>query len=190
MTQAVAGLDLAASPKRCTGYAVIVLTKRHSILTKVKCLSTDESIVSEVLKDEVRLIAIDAPLIRIPRMRDVDRLLIKLGFRVFPPNFKWMRDLSVRGWKIAEKLRSLSIEVIETHPHSALLGAGVNSCSDLLELLSINVGVKGFTNTVMIKDLSDSVVAAVVAYCYVKGCSEAVSTGDGTVYILKKLRNM
>jgi len=190
MRQAVAGLDLAASPKRCSGYTLIVLTERHPLLTKIKCLGTDESIINEVLEDRVRIIAIDAPLIRSPKMRDVDRLLIKYGFRVFPPNFKWMRDLSVRGWKIAEKLRSLSIEVIETHPRSALLKAGVNSCGDLLELLGIKIGVEDFTSRVMVKDLSDSVVAAVVAYCYVKGCSEAVSAGDGTVYILKKLGNI
>ncbi len=188
MMRVVAGLDLAASTRRCSGYAVIVIKRNNSFLIKMKCLSSDESIVSEVLEDEVHVIAIDAPLIRDPRMRHVDKLMIKQGLKVFPPNFGWMRNLSIRGWRIASKLESLGIKVIETHPRSALVRAGVNSSKKLLKLLGIKVDVEGFTEKIMHRDLNDSVIAAVVAYCYIKECCDVIKADDGSIYVLKKLQ--
>lgn len=189
MTAVAAGLDLAASPKRCTGYSVIEVKNGCAFLTKMKCLGADESIINEVLKDRVYVIAIDAPLVKEPRMREVDRLMIRQGLKVFPPNFSWMRKLSARGWLIAEKLRSLGIEVIETHPRSALTVTGISSLEELLDILGIKVSVSDFSRKILHKDLCDSVVAAVVAYCYIRGCYDVVEADDGSIYLLKKFRD-
>ncbi len=189
METVVAGIDLAASPKKCSGYSVIESKNNSPFLTKIKCLNTNKSIVNEILKDGVRVVAIDSPLTKEPKMREVDRLMIKRGFRVFPPNFSWMRELSVRGWLIAEELKSLGIKVIETHPRSALVAAGVNSLQELLDLLEVRITVSNFSESVLHKDLRDSVIAAIVAYCYIRGCCDAVKASDGIIYILKKFRN-
>lgn len=189
MTAIVAGLDLAASPRRCSGYSVIEVKNNCSFLTKIRCLSTDESIINEVLKDRVHVIAIDAPLVKEPKMREVDKLMIKQGLKVFPPNFSWMRELSARGWLIAEKLRSLGIEVIETHPRSAMAVTGLGSLEELLGLLGIKVRVGDFSRRILHKDQRDSIIAAVVAYCYIKGCYNVVRASDGSIYILKKFRS-
>ncbi|MCD6428485.1 MAG: DUF429 domain-containing protein [Desulfurococcales archaeon] len=189
MAVVVAGLDLAASSRRCSGYSVIKVKDNRSFLTKVKCLGTDESIINEVVEDKVYVIAIDAPLVKEPKMRVVDKLMIKQGLRVFPPNFSWMRKLSERGWLIAEKLRSLGIEVIETHPRSAMAVSGTRSLEELLDLLGIKVSVSSFSSRILHRDLRDSVVAAVVAYCYIKRCYDVVKASDGSIYILKKFRS-
>ncbi len=189
MAVIVAGLDLAASPRRCSGYSVIEVKNNRSFLTKIKCLGTDESIINEALKDRVHVIAIDAPLVKEPKMREVDKLMIKQGLKVFPPNFSWMRKLSVRGWLIADKLRLLGIEVIETHPRSAIAVTGIGSLEELLDLLGIKVCVSDFSRRILHKDLRDSVIAAVVAYCYIRGCYDVVEASDGSIYILKKFRS-
>lgn len=179
----VAGIDLAAKPTRCSGFSVIEVKGRKAVLGKAKCLGSDESILWEVRSSSPMVVAIDAPLMRNPRMRGVDRELLKRGIRVFPPNFSWMKQLSLRGWRIANSIAKLGIEVIETHPRSALLSAGASNVFELLQRLGVDIKV----DTLRSKDIIDSAVSAAVAYCHLKGCSEIVSDGEYRIYLIKKL---
>ncbi len=176
----VAGLDLAAKQSRCSGYAV--LNVRDKVVEVLKCLYADDEILAEVLKLKNAVIALDAPLTPTPRFRDVDMMMVKRGFKVFPPNFKWMRELSIRGYRLATSFLKEGFKVIETHPRSVLKRLGLFSHQELLDLLN----VKNFLSTnVVRKDLKDALISACVALCYVLGCYEEVRGRDGTIYLIK-----
>jgi len=179
------GIDLAASEKRCSGVAVIADKRIETVL----CLSTDRSIVSFV--DAVRarwhsiVMAIDAPL-SLPRSsrgyRQVDKEVIKLGYRVLPISFRGMEMLTKRGIRLAQVFRSMGIKVLETHPRSALKSSG---CSDLKELVEV-LRIEGFIDYGK-RDLYDSVICAIVAFCADAGCAYEVRAQDGSIWLLKKL---
>lgn len=114
----ISGLDLAASPRRCSGYASMNLDVM--IIFNVKCLYEDEDILVKMLKDKVKLVAIDAPPSPKPVFRHVDRRAIREGCRVLPPTLGAMRMLTIRAWRLYEMLSSNGVKVIETHPNSAL----------------------------------------------------------------------
>ncbi|MCS7107686.1 MAG: hypothetical protein NZ902_06260 [Acidilobaceae archaeon] len=173
----VGGLDLAASERRCSGFVLLNRLTREA--EEARCLFSDEQIVKEIESVGVSVLAVDAPLTDAPRMREVDRKLISMGFRVLPPSFGAMRELTSRAWRISQRL---SAEVIETHPRSALKSARVSSVGELLERLGLRsrreLGSLG-------RDERDALIAAVVALCYsLRSCSLEIAAGDGKVYLL------
>ncbi len=180
----VVGIDLAAKNNRCSGYAVIEITNDYATLIKLKCLYEDEEIIKEVINDGISLVAIDAPITNNPIMREVDREMIRKGFRVFPPSFKWMRSLSLRAYSIYRKLISLGIDVIETHPRSSLLNIGINDIDELLRLFNILVKVPRIN--LKHKDLRDATISALVALCTLRKCIDVVSSYDGKIYLLRR----
>lgn len=181
----VAGLDLAAESYNCSGYAVIDLESME--LVKVMCLYSDEQIVLSVISDEVKLVSIDSPIAREPVFRSIDREAMRRGFRVLPPSFGYMRKLTQRGWRLYEKLTAEGVEVIETHPSSALKSSGVDNCFALAEKLGVSLGV--YSRRVLSKDLRDAIVSALVALCYVKEyCLLTISTKDGRIHLIKPMR--
>ncbi len=185
MVVRVAGIDLAAKESRCSGYALIVYGDNFRKLIKVKCLYSNDEVVNELLSDGVSIVAIDAPITNNPRMRSVDREMIRRGFKVFPPNFKWMRELSVRAYCISNELISKGVKVIETHPRSAMINSGVSNLEDMLNKLGIynEVGMSFMEH----KDLRDAVISALVALCLIIKCVDVVSSYDGEIYLLSRL---
>lgn len=112
----VIGIDLAGSPANPSGFAVL---SGHTFHTRL--VHSDQEIVNLCLKEEPTLVAIDAPLSSPARenIRKADTELIKRGLRVFPPTFAGMRLLTKRGIRLAKKLRSRKIWVIEIHPRTS-----------------------------------------------------------------------
>jgi len=124
----VVGIDLAGSEKRATGFCLL---ERNQ--AKVSVLHTDEEILRAVGK-EVQVAAIDAPL-SLPRgrccLRDDCACAGKAHFRVcdlelramkikfFPITLGPMRQLTIRGLRLKEKLETRGIEVFETYPGAA-----------------------------------------------------------------------
>ncbi len=181
----VSGLDLAAEARNCSGYAVVDL--RTMSLVKVSCLYSDEEIVSSVLSDEAGVVGVDSPVTREPRFRSLDREMVRMGFRVLPPTLGHMRKLTARGWGLYERLTAEGVEVIETHPRSALKSSGAGDCFELAESLGVDPGV--YRTRSLRRDLRDAIVSALVALCYVLGnCLLTVSAEDGTLYLVKPLR--
>lgn len=174
------GLDLAAKQDKCSGIAIIDL--RNKEVVDVKCLNTDEEIINFVSSFKYSVIAIDAPLTNKPIMREVDKLMIKLGLRVFPPSFKWMKQLTLRGYELMNKLSNLGFTVIETHPRSVLKYAGLGSLKELFKFIGVKLGDLRVSN----KHIEDALIASAVAYCYVSGCVSKVSSYDGTIYLIEK----
>lgn len=180
----IAGLDLAANPRRCSGYASMNLNKR--MIFNVKCLYNDDDVLSEILKDKVKLVAVDAPISPEPVFRDVDRKAIRGGYRVLPPTLGAMRMLTARAWRLYEALSIKGIEVIETHPKSALKSSGEKSVEALLIKMGIKLNVDN--SVLLIKDLRDAIISLVVAYCYQSRTRLMEIKGeDGVIYLIGDL---
>ncbi|MGA8303405.1 MAG: DUF429 domain-containing protein [Thermoplasmata archaeon] len=127
----VLGLDLAGSPKRRTGCAV--LFGAHRIRSSVAF--SDEEIRALVSTTRPAVIIIDAPL-SLPRgrrtiedrsgphLRQCDRELLRRGIRFFPLTLGPMRMLTVRGMRLAAEFASDGFEVVEGYPGASqdLLG--------------------------------------------------------------------
>jgi uncharacterized protein len=122
-----AGIDLAALPANPTGLAAF--DGRSYFCDTAR---SDDEIFDFILRNKPEAIAIDAPL-TLPRgrccfddaccgtrkIRECDRGLIKLGFRVFPPGFSFMKQLTLRGKALREKLEAEGFKVIEAHPRTS-----------------------------------------------------------------------
>ncbi|MEM2934439.1 MAG: DUF429 domain-containing protein [Methanocellales archaeon] len=126
----VVGVDLAAKEQKPTG--VCILSERASL----KLVRDDEALIQEIKTAHPRLIAIDAPL-TLPagrccfklnckcrtqgaNLRLADRELIAKGYRVFPPGFAWMKNLTERGVRLRKLLGRYRYRVIEVHPRTSL----------------------------------------------------------------------
>jgi predicted nuclease with RNAse H fold len=121
-----AGIDLAALPKNQTGMAVF--NGRYFCQTAY----CDEEILRFIIDAQPSVVAIDAPL-TLPRgrccfddsccgtrkIRECDRALIRMGYRVFPPGFSFMKQLTLRGKALRERLESTGFVVIEVHPRTS-----------------------------------------------------------------------
>lgn len=173
-----AGLDLAARPDRCSGAAVVEVFRKEVV--NLKCLGSNEEILNFLYSFVGAVIAIDAPLTAHPLMRDVDRLMIKSGLRVLPPNFKWMKQLALRGYSIMSELKKMGFAVVETHPRSVMKQLRLNDFRELFTLLNIRLDQTCKLN----KHLEDALIAAAVAYCYITGCATTVSSHDGVIYLI------
>ena len=173
----VAGIDLAGSPRNPSGVCILFNTR----IDFLGVLYSDEEIVSLILSMKPRIAAIDAPLAHSPGYREVDREMIRHGYRVLPPGWRSMKMLVTRALLIKEKLEENGIKVIETHPRSALKSS---SCSSIDELLAIH-GIS-FEKRVS-RDEFDAIIAALVAYHYELGDVEVVEACDGKIYLLPRI---
>jgi len=181
----VAGIDLAAKENRCTGYASIDVDK--SMIIDVLCLYSDDNIVNKIINDRIAIAAIDAPIIKNPRMRNVDRAMIRRGFKVFPPNFSWMKLLSTRAFRISNILHRYGVKIIETHPRSALINSKCKDAYEVLKLLGISIGPKHRNALSFNRNLADAVICACVAYLHVKGNDEVIVENDGSIHLIRPL---
>ena len=111
----IIGLDLAGLNKNPSGIASL---KRKNVQTKLTY--TDEQIIEIIENNKPSLIAIDAPL-SFPKSgfsRSADRQMIKHGYRVLPPNFPHMKELTQRAVKLNTLITQKKYRTIEVHPTS------------------------------------------------------------------------
>jgi predicted nuclease with RNAse H fold len=174
---AVVGIDLAAKQQRDTG--ICILSSRACL----KLVREDEAIFNEIkaAKPKPKLIAIDAPL-TMPvgrccfkqdckcrtqgkNLRQADKELISKGYRVFPPGFAWMKDLTERGVKLRERLEKYRVKVIEVHPRSSLLALNWNEAN-----VNEYLWKKGYREVkVKNKHEFDALICAITALLYLDG---------------------
>lgn len=177
----VGGLDLAAYEHKCSGFAAI--DDILGVVQELVCLYKDEDIIEKVIALGVDVLAIDAPIAEYPRFREVDRKAISKGFRVMPPTFKHMRILTMRAWQIYQRLRSVGVTVIETHPSSALKSSRARDVVDLCK--AFRIPIDRLTNRLKHKDLRDALISALVALCYKnRSCISSIDASDGVIYII------
>lgn len=172
-----AGIDLAALPKNPTGMASYDGTR-----FKCDTLKDDVSILNFIDALKPCVVAIDAPL-TLPRgrccfdddccgpakIRQCDRMLISRGYRVFPPGYSFMKQLTIRGKHLRERLEDTGYRVIETHPRTAkkILGLGEKS---------LDTGAKS-------EHEFDACMCAIVAMYYDLGMYEELGDDEGVVVI-------
>ena len=199
----VVGIDLSASEKRASGWAVLI-GKRAKTLR----LKTDKDLVNETIKMKPDLIAIDAPL-SLPKGRDCisdlcqcrkfgitrecERKLRRRGIKIFPCLIKSMQPLTERGIKLRKGFESRGFKVIETYPGAA---------QDILHIIRKKMSVKELQQGVLnfglkiendrqfnrfSDDELDAITSALVGYFYLANEHEAIgSESEGQLIIPKK----
>jgi len=178
---AAAGVDLAGSPRRPSGVAVL----RNGV-AEAFLVYDSRSLIDSI--SHARVVAVDAPLTlprRLRGYREVDLALKRMGYRVLPPLWPHMRLLTARGVVLSALLSEAGIVVIETHPRSALRASG---CSDPVSALRrLVASLRSVRMVSRSRHAFDALVCLAVAVAYVRGVAEPVSCSDGTVYLLPKL---
>lgn len=182
------GIDLAAREYRCSGFAYIVC-KDVCRVADVYCLYGDSNILDAITKLSIDgyslYISIDAPFSLGSGMRNIDRKMVSLGFRVFPPGFSYMKLLTLRAMNIIKRLKAMSItNIYETHPKSSMASSRCNSVRELLEKLNI---VYTIDVDALDRDRSDAIICAVVSYCIDRGCYIKIEDVDGVIWLLNKI---
>ena len=112
----------------------------------------------------------------------------KLGFKVLPPGWRSMKLLVDRAIRLKSLLEDKGIEVIETHPLSALRSSGYSDIEQLINGLGIAINIEN-KHLLKIKDVADAIIAAIVAKLYLKSKTLKVSDVDGTIYLIPKIKN-
>ncbi len=170
----VTGIDLAALPKNATGAASFDGTR-----FECATLRDDAEIMGFILERRSGAVAIDAPL-TLPygrccfddaccgprKIRTCDRMLIGMGYRVFPPGFSFMKQLTLRGISLRERLEEEGIRVIEVHPRTTKLILGLGRFAE---------AENGHED--------DACAAAMAAFLYLQEKCVELRGADGTIVI-------
>lgn len=161
------GIDLAAKPINPTGFAIW-----SDGFVRVFTIYTDLEIISSCLRAYPHLIAIDAPLTFSQGYREADKELMRMGIRVFPPNF--VSELVFRAMRLKTRLGN----VIEVFP------------SAFYKILKIKEGDLEnfviFLNKPRSKHEVDAVVCALTAAMALEGKTEAVGKRGEKIIIPRK----
>jgi predicted nuclease with RNAse H fold len=147
----VVGVDLSIQRPS----AVVAINKCEVLYLALADSDDDITAVASLMRPLV--VAVDAPLSYPPEgrgLRDVERELRRLGFRLLPPLMGSMKKLTERGIALSKKLTS---NVIEVHPLTSMKAMGLTR-----EELRRRLGVRH-------KDLIDAFAAALTAVAYVEG---------------------
>ncbi len=194
-----AGLDLAGSPRRRTGYCLL----GPGLRTRTRVLGDDEEIVRTLVADAPAIVAVDAPLalplgrrsLAIPgppHLRACDRELLALGIRFFPVTLGPMRMLTARGMALAERLRGLGLPVIEAYPGGAQDRLGWPRKGAGEERLRRALLRFGFTGDVERRGLThdelDAIACAYTGREHLAGRSLVLGTADEAKLVLPEPR--
>ena len=116
----IIGIDLAGKDKNPTGYCVLIIEKENDKIEKNVLLYKDEEIITEVKKENPKIICIDAPL-SFPRsgyFREADIELKRRGFKPLSPLFPGMKPLVERGIRLKKIFEEVGYKVIEVFPRA------------------------------------------------------------------------
>jgi len=178
------GVDLSALPRK-NSYACAAQfspTPRKFAGAEFFAVKGDDELLRVVELVRPIHVVIDAPL-SLPEkdemgFRPQDRCAIEMGGRMLPLDFKGMRELALRGERLAATLTELGFSVLETHPFSAARVLGYASTIELARDL-LGKGVS--------KGRADSLICGLVGYLWDAGL--AVSCG-GKPPLLLPLRGV
>ena len=199
----VVGIDLTGSEKRATGWAYMEGARAETRLIK-----TDDEILEEIRSVDPDLVSIDSPLSlpqgrlhvrdddpgrsRFGIMRECERTLKRRGINVYPCLIPSMQGLTARGIRIAERLRSTGIPVIESYPGAAQDIMNIPRKRASLVQLKEGLRLFGVTGDFISKDVShdevDAVTSAVVGLFFWSGRYEALGNEQEDYLIVPDLR--
>ena len=171
----VCGVDLRGVARKPSGIALL-----GERLLYVGVFHEDEELLDLVRVYRPSVAAVDAPLSLAEGFREVDREMLRRGFKVLPPGWRSMRVLVERAVRLSRALAELGVAVIETHPRSALAASGCTA-ETLLKMHGVEPR-RGLT-----RDELDAVISAIVARYYAEGVRAEVRGADGCIYLLPRL---
>jgi uncharacterized protein len=191
----VVGLDLAGSPRRSTGFCVLLGARE----VRTAVLHEDAEILAAVRAARPALVSIDAPL-SLPRgrasleargpphLRACDRELLRRHIRFFPVTLGPMRMLTARGMRLAAELRAEGYRVEESYPGAAQDIVGLPRKGAGVELLRRALRSRGFRGTVERRtathDELDAILCAWVGRLCVEGRAETIGDpAEGTMIL-------
>ncbi len=200
----VVGIDLRASDARKSGVA---LMEAKSVQTRL--VATDDEIVDLMLKWKPYMISIDSPL-SLPKGRDCvsdececrkfgitrecERILRSRKINVFWCLIQSMQGLTERGMKLAQQLRELGFDVIESYPGAAQDILGITRKKISIEELKqglIEFGLSGeFVDSKTTHDELDAITSALVGYFYLSGLYEGLGNEDEGYLIVPRPNNL
>ncbi len=199
----IVGIDLSASAKRATGWAVLDGNK-----VEARLLKTDDEIITSTMRVSPDLISIDSPL-SLPKGRDctkdncecrrfgitreAERILRRRGVFVFPSLIRSMQSLTQRGIFMKKEFEKQGVPVIESYPGAAqdilkIIRKKV-SLEDLKQGLR-SVGLEGeFVNSRNSHDELDAITSALVGYFYLADEYEALGNEDEGFLIIPAINS-
>ena len=185
----VVGIDLTGSERRATGWCYM-----EGYRAETRLIRTDDEILQEIRSAKPQLVSIDSPLslpqgrihvrdddpgrVRFGIMRQCERTLKRRGINVYPSLIPSMQGLTGRGIRIAEKIRSLGIPVIESYPGAAQDIMNIPRKRASLDLLKEGLRLFGVTGNFLFSKVThdevDAVTSAVVGMFFWSGRFEAL----------------
>lgn len=171
----VVGIDLTGSESKASGFATLWTDG----LAQTERVKTDDEMLELADAYGPELISIDSPL-SLPEdpdkiYRDCELTLKRRGVGVFWCLLPTMKNLTMRGISLAEKLRAVGFDVIESYPGAAQDILNIPRKGKSIGLLRKGLsdyGIKG--NLEVSHDELDAITAAIVGQLYLKGEYEAL----------------
>ncbi|MEM2929080.1 MAG: DUF429 domain-containing protein [Nitrososphaerota archaeon] len=192
----VIGIDLAGTENRPTGFCI--MDDKMNVITKI--LYKDREIIRNILEENPKIIAIDAPL-SLPKgrrslekksnihLRECDKELLRNKIKFFPITLGPMRELTKRGIKLKKILNKKGFEVIEVYPGGAQdllkIPRKSKSIKGLRKGLE-KLGIKGLSENMTDHEL-DAVTSAFTAKLYLEKKYIAYGNNDEGIIIMPKL---
>jgi histidinol phosphatase-like PHP family hydrolase/predicted nuclease with RNAse H fold/dephospho-CoA kinase len=193
------GIDLTGSEKKASGFAVL-----SGPVVETFPILTDDEIIESVLKVKPDIISIDSPL-SLPAerccgdkncecakhgiMRYCELTLKRFGIGVYPCLIDSMVSLTMRGIKLASRLRGLGFKVIESYPGVAQDLLHIPRKRKGLELLlngMKNFGIEGIRDDIT-HDEADAITSALVGYFYLDDKYTGLGNDKENYLIVPKL---
>lgn len=186
--EVIIGIDLAAISKNPTGWALW-----QNKIVETSIIYKNKEILEKIILVKPLIVAIDAPL-KFPKkglFRKADKELIKRGFRVFPPGLPTMKTLTLRAIRLNRLIMEKGINTIEVHPTSTRKALNMPS-KDFRQIQRIleSMGILGNLKTCMLTAHEiDAATAALTAYLYIKGATEALGDEEEGYIIVPKRKD-
>jgi len=183
----IIGLDLAGLCKNPSGIAV--LTEKT---VQASLVYTNSEILEVIDKCKPVLVAIDAPLSgpKSGYSRTADRQMLHCGYRVFPPNFMHMRQLTLRAVQLNRQITEKEYRTIEVHPTSSRKALQILPPKDWINIQQAfrQMGLKGDLETrTLVSHELDAVTAALTARLYLENQTEQIGEQqEGYIIVPKK----
>jgi uncharacterized protein YprB with RNaseH-like and TPR domain/predicted nuclease with RNAse H fold len=197
----IVGIDLSASEKRATGWALM-----EGRRAEARLLKTDKEIIDATMEASPDLVSIDSPL-SLPKGRDctkdscecrkfgitreAERILRGRGVYIFPSLIRSMQSLTERGIYMKKEFEKRGVHVIESYPGAAqdilrIIRKKV-SIEDLKQGL-LNVGLTGeFMDGRVSHDELDAITSALVGYFYMADEYEALGNKEEGFLIVPRI---
>jgi len=165
------------------------LRKSHAALISNKLEFVGDY--EELEFEEVKVAGIDAPL-SFPakgNLRECERLLLKMGIRLFPSGAPFFRSIALKGMEIAERLRGYGIKVYEVYPYATRVILNIAPKEKKQTKRGLEAIRAELSRWVEIPELShdevDAVVAALTVKLYSEGMGVKLEGIDGSIVVPK-----